>query len=146
MTIPRDPLAIAVMVAALAALAFVAGSCIGLLVAYAKRAKVVWGRGMRAFVGLGGTATALVVLLLPPGVAWLVYLRSVAGIDAALAMAPSAERVGQLSGAIDSGWAVMCAAGLADAVLLVPCAVLAGLSLSVPFFLRGPDPARDEGR
>ena len=146
MTIPRDPLAVILMVAALAALVIVTSSCIGLLVAYVKRAKVVWGRGMRTFVGIGGTATSILVLLLPPGVAWLVYLRSVGRIDEALAMPASPERVDQISGAIDAGWGTVCAAGLADAALLAPCAVLVGLSLTVPFFLRARGGSPEGGR
>jgi len=146
MTLPRDPLAIVILAVSLAALLIVVGSCTGLLVAYVKRAKVVWGRGMRTLVGVGGTATSILVLLLPPGAAWLVYLRSVSRIDEALAMTASRERVDQIAGAIDSGWSVMLATGLADVALLVPCAVLVGLSLTVPFFLRGPGGDREEAR
>lgn len=136
MTLPRDPLAIVVLVASLVACLIVMGSCIGLLVAYAKRAKVVWGRGMRTLVGVGGTVTSLVVLLLPPGAAWLVYLRSVGKIDEALG-ATATDKTAPLPGYVLAGaWDAAVAAGLADLLLLVPCAVLAGLALTVPFFLR----------
>jgi hypothetical protein len=136
MTIPRDPLAIVVMVAALAAMLVVAGSCIGLLVAYAKREKVIWGRRMRTLVGIGGTATSIVVLLLPPGVAWLVYLRSVGRIDEALHATASDKMAPLLAHVLVGAWNAAVAACLADLVLLLPCAVLAGLALTVPFFLR----------
>jgi hypothetical protein len=136
MTIPRDPLSIVVMVAALAAMLVVAGSCIGLLVAYVKRQKVVWGRGMRTLVGIGGTATSILVLLLPPGVAWLIYLRSVGRIDEALCATASDKTAPLLAHVLAGAWNAAVAACLADLVLLLPCAVLAGLALTVPFFLR----------
>ena len=135
MIVPRDPVAIAILAASLAALAFVAGGCIGLVVAYVKRAKVVWGRGMRTLVGFGGTATSLVVLLMPPGVAWLLYLRAVGRIDEALATAAADKTAPLMADAVSGAWNGVVAAGLADLLLLAPCAVLAGLALTVPFFL-----------
>ncbi len=136
MIVPRDPVALAILAASLVALVFVAGSCVGLLVAYAKRVKVVWGRGMRMLVGVGGTATSLVVLLLPPGAAWLMYLRAAGRIDEVLATAAPDEKSALVADAVTGAWNGVMAAGLADLLLLLPCAVLAGLSLTVPFFLR----------
>jgi hypothetical protein len=136
MVLPTDPLALVLLAVSLVGLVCVVGGCVGLIVAHRRRARAAWGRGKRTLVGIGSLLTSLTVLILPPGASWVVYRRAVDRIDEALAMDPSPEKVRLLAHAIDSAWSVACAAGLADLVLLVPCAVLVGLALSVPFFLR----------
>ena len=100
---------------------------------------------MRTFVGIGGTATSLVVLLLPPGVAWLIYLRAVGRIDEALVEAVPEQKASLMGQSVGTAFEVMTAAGLADLVLVVPCAVLAGLALTIPFFLRDPEEGAEAG-
>jgi ABC-type dipeptide/oligopeptide/nickel transport system permease component len=136
MLLLRNPIAIAVMLASLVGLVFVLGASLGLVVGYARRRRLTWARSTRIAVGAGGTITSCLVLCLPAAAAWLAYLSRDGKLGETLAIAAPEQVAALVAQAFESALGVSLAATISELVVAVPCAVLAGLALTVPFFLR----------
>ena len=131
----RHPYSIAVLVSALIGLVFVLGGCIGLIIAYARREKLKWGRAMRAIVGIGGVITAGLFLFLPAAVSWFVYTQAPDRMEEALASSAPEQKAALMADIISEAWSAAFLANVSALVLLIPCAVLVGLALTVTFYL-----------
>jgi len=128
--------AIAILVVALGTLITVLGGCLGLAIAHLRRSKLRWGRGFRIAVGAGGAVLAGVALLVPAIGSWIAYLAIRSSVAEVITQAVPEERAALLAGAIERAIGGALAAGMGEIALIVPCAVIAALALTVPFYLR----------
>lgn len=124
--------AVAALLFALAGLMISLVGCMWLIVAYVKRSKVVWSRRKRRVARIGGALVPVALLVLPAVASWLIYLVEFGNVNYALVEAAPDVRAPMLARSIENAWSLAAAVCLTELVLLVPCAVLFGLALSVP--------------
>ena len=98
-----------------------------------RRGGLDWSERKIAVVGMSGAMLAVVLLCLPELVSWLAYLGCYDMVDRGLLGVghhPDHEAALIARGLAD-GFGVSWLAGAGKALLLVPCALLAGLSLTL---------------
>lgn len=97
------------------------------------RGELGWSRRKIAVVGMCGAMLAVLLLCLPEVVSWLAYIRCHDMVDRGLLGVghnPDLESALMFRG-IEDGFGVSWLAGAGKALLLAPCALLAGLSLTL---------------
>jgi len=132
----KNPLSLVVLLVALVGLVLVVLGSVLMLVSWLRRGKLRWARGTRMIAGIGGVGLPVVVMIVPPVISWIVYLTSTGKMDAALADAAPDQRAAMMARAVESAMAVSAASAASMALLALPCALLVGLALTVPFYLK----------
>lgn len=138
MSFLRNPFSIGVAVVALVGLAFVLLGSVIYVAAYRKRDKLSWSNGVRVAIGIGGTAFSSFILILPALMSWASYLISSNALERDLQLASPVQQASLVARAVDGAMSVAMVAEVASYVLLVPCGLMMGLALTVPFFLTTP--------
>lgn len=124
--------AVAELVTSLLCLA-AAVACVVILARLLRRKTLDWSPGKITAVGLAGLLLPAVLLCLPEAVDWLSYLRSWDMVERSLLgvdVQPD-ERAALIAYAISDGFNVSWLARTGQVLLLIPCALLAGLSMAL---------------
>jgi hypothetical protein len=120
---------------ALLGLTFVLIGCVMLALAHRRREKLAWAVGTRLAAGVGGTAFSVVVLMAPAALSWIAHHIACSRVEEALARGGAWPEVSTVAQGFQEAVVTSTFADAAQAILLLPCAALIGLSLTVPFFL-----------
>ena len=126
------PFAWAVIAATVLGLGGALVGCTVLVGKYRKRGMLDWSRGRRLLVPVGGTLCASIVLMMPAALNWLAHLSMVARIDHGLAYGVQEQKAAIVMSSFEHSIIVSVFATCGTLILLLPCAVLIGLVLTVP--------------
>jgi hypothetical protein len=108
-------------------------ACVVIFARLLRRKTLGWSPGKITAVGLAGLLLPAVLLCLPEAVDWLSYLRSCDMVERSLLgvdVQPD-QRAALMAHAISDGFNVSWLARTGQVLLLIPCALLAGLSMAL---------------
>ncbi len=131
----QHTMAVGVIGVSILGLAFVLVTSLVFVLAYRRREKLSWSNGLRLAIGMGGISMSSIVLLLPALASWGKYLLASSSLEDDLAQVSPDVKAAMVARAVASSMNTAMAADLSTYVLLVPCAMLMGLAMTVPFYL-----------